>query len=162
MRPKKALILTSLAFVLGASIAAAQTVTYKYDDLGRVVSAVQGSMSTTYSYDSADNRTGVQTTGGSSSSSSSSSSTGGSPPVCSNATTNMNVPTNAGPVSVSVTSTTFFTGNCTDAAGYTLTLATPALPYNFTIAAHQTVPIPYTVSDGHGNTGGATVYFVRP
>jgi len=84
------------------------------------------------------------------------------PPVCSNATTNMNVPTSAGPVSVSITATSFFTGNCTDAAGYTLTLSSPTLPDNFTVSAHQTVTIPYTVSDGHGNTGSATVYFVRP
>lgn len=160
MRPKQALILTSIAFVLGATIATAQTVTYKYDDLGRVVQAVQASMSTTYSYDTADNRILVQTVVGTSSSSSS----GGTDhaPTCNNWGIAMsNVPTYAGPVSGSLPAASFIS-NCTDVDGDTLTVTTPATPYSFTVSAHQTITVPFTVSDGRGGTGSAILTISRP
>jgi YD repeat-containing protein len=156
MRGKRTFVVISLVLVAGATFASAQSVTYKYDDLGRVVNAVQASMSTTYSYDSADNRTSVQTTGGSSSSSSSSSSSGGSTLTCPSFTFHVNPPTNT-PVSVGVP----LGSGCTDSGGYTIT-TTPATPYNITINLNQTIPVTYTASDGHGGTATATITVSRP
>jgi YD repeat-containing protein len=156
MRGKRTFIFISLALVGGATFAAAQTVTYKYDDLGRVVGAVQAGMSTSYTYDSADNRTSVVTSASSSSSSSSSSSTGGSTLSCPSFTFHVNPPTNT-PVSVGVP----IGSGCTDSGGYTIT-TNPATPYNITINLNQTINVPYTASDGHGGTASATITVSRP
>ena len=154
MRGKRAFIIISLALVSGATFAAAQTVTYKYDDLGRVIGAVQAGMSTSYSYDSADNRTSVVTI--SSSSSSSSSSTGGSTLTCPSFTITDNPPTNT-PVQIGVP----VGSGCTDSGGYTIT-TNPTSPDTITIAIHTTTLVPYTASDGHGGTASATITVVRP
>ena len=154
MRGKRIFIVLSLALVSGATFAAAQSVTYKYDDLGRVVSAVQAGMSTSYSYDSADNRTTAVT--GSSSSSSSSSSTGGSTLTCPSFSFHVNPPTN-NPISVAVP-----LGNgCSDSGGYAVT-TNPAVPYNVTILQNQTIQVPFTASDGHGGTASGTITVSRP
>jgi len=56
MRYKRAFVVASLSLAFTSSLAAAQTVTYTYDDLGRVVSSSQSGMKTVYTTDSADNR----------------------------------------------------------------------------------------------------------
>ncbi len=152
MRAKRALVIISLALVSFATLASAQSFTYKYDDLGRVINIVQAGASTTYSYDLADNRILVQT----GSSSSSSSSSGGSTLTCPSFTITDNPPTNT-PVQIGVP----VGSGCTDSGGYTVT-TTPASPDTITILIHTTTLVPYTASDGHGGTASATITVVRP
>jgi len=83
------------------------------------------------------------------------------PPVCNNFTYTFPIPTNAPPQPVSISAANFFTANCSSSSGYTLSVTSPALPLNFTIAHGQSLPYSYSVSDGHGGTASATVTFAR-
>lgn len=67
MRSMHLLIGTSLLAIAGTALAA-ETIAYSYDAKGRLVQVartgtVNNGVTTTYSYDKADNRTGKTTTG---------------------------------------------------------------------------------------------------
>ncbi len=142
------LVLVCAGLALGARAAEAQT--YKYDDKGRLIQVGNANgLTTTYVYDNADNRTSAVTVANHA-------------PTCSNGSYQFPIPTNVPPQAVSVSTTSIFTGNCTDADGDTLTVTNPALPLNFTIAAGQAIPYSFTVSDGKGGTATATETFTRP
>ena len=122
---------------------------YGYDELGRLVTVTPSTGSpTTYGYDHADNRTSVTSSA--------------APPTCNSQTIHITgVPTSA-PINTSVTSSQIL-ALCTDSAGYTLTPTVPSpLPHPVTIAVGQTlVTVPFTVSDGHGNTASNTISYYR-
>lgn len=141
--------------LLSASYVAAQT--YTYDDLGRLKTVTPpAGMVTTYSYDSADNRVSKIVA--------SSSSSTGSPPVCTNWAITVNgVPAPPqGPNTVSITpGTSNFIAHCSDADGNTMTLVTPTAT-SFSVNRGQTISVPYSVSDGQGNTGSANLSITFP
>ena len=68
MRKAELAIVTAAALAAAATAMAQETVTYKYDARGRLVEvhrngSVNANVTTNYSYDDADNRTGKTTTG---------------------------------------------------------------------------------------------------
>ncbi len=134
----------------------AQAQTYKYDDKGRLVQVDNANgLSTIYTYDAADNRTSAVTA-----------TTPPPPPanhapVCSNWQIVNTAPPQAGTVTVSPTAANFIS-NCSDADGDTLTLTSPTT-LSWQVAWGQTVsPIGFTVSDGKGGTGTASLTICRP
>jgi YD repeat-containing protein len=139
--------------VLGMLLPAAYVLaeTYTYDDLGRVKTVTNGTLVTTYSYDSADNRTSVQTAAPNTNHA----------PVCTNQTTTM---TGIPPIATATVTITeaMVLARCTDPDGDAMTVLTPAVPYTFTINAGQTRTTPFSVSDGRGGTGSGTITFIRP
>ena len=136
--------------MFGPTVASAQT--YKYDDKGRLIQVDNANgLRTTYTYDAADNRTSVVTA----------TPTTNHAPVCSNWEIVNTAPQQAGTVNVMPTAADF-TGHCPDADGDTVTLTSPTT-LSFPIGWNQTLaPITYTVSDGKGGTGTATLTICRP
>lgn len=75
-------------------------------------------------------------------------------------TTVVNVPPTCNPGSKSVTGnpasvsiiTSDITSLCSDANGDSLTVSSPSVPYNFSLAAGASQVVPFTVSDGHGGS----------
>lgn len=127
--------------------------TYTYDDLGRVKTVTSGSLVTTYTYDAADNRTSIQTAAPNTNHA----------PICTNQTTTMTgIPPMAG-ATVTITVSAAL-ARCTDSDGDTMTIlsSSPTLPYTFTIYSGQTRSASFTVSDGRGGTGSATITYTRP
>ncbi|ADU15330.1 RHS repeat domain-containing protein [Asticcacaulis excentricus] len=155
-RHKYATIFAATVQLLVVSAASAQT--YTYDDLGRLkIVTYSNGVKTGYSYDPADNRTKSQTA-----------LNGvlnfGSPPVCTNWTIAVgNVPpppmgTNNVTISPPANS---FVSHCTDPDGNSMTLTSPT-NLSFPISRGQTIYVPYTVSDGQGGTGSATLTITFP
>ena len=153
----------AIALALMGGISHAGPTTYSYDALGRLVSVTNpNSTVTTYTYDAAGNRTAV-TTG-----------TGGSPPpppppppppannapVCNNSTITIPAPSYV-TVPYSYQSSTF-TALCSDADGNALTVTSPPVPGGIPTYGGNTYTIPFTVTDGLGGNGSATITIIRP
>lgn len=81
-------------------------------------------------------------------------------PICTSRTITMVIPAIASPYPMSVAAGVLI-AQCTDADGDTITLTSPAAPVTFTLAASQSRAIPFTVSDGKGGVGSATLTYVR-
>ena len=125
--------------------------TYRYDDLGRVKTVTNGSLVTSYTYDSTDNCTSVQTAAPNTN----------RPPVCTDQTINM---TGIPPIATATVTLTaaMVLARCSDPDGDAMTVTSPVVPHTFTINAGQTHSDPFTVSDGRGGTGSGTIIWIRP
>ena len=149
----------AIVVALMGGISHAGPTTYSYDALGRLVSVTNpNSTVTTYTYDAAGNRTAVTTgTGGGGGGGG-----GGTnhAPVCSNSTITIPAPSYA-TVPYSYQSSTF-TALCSDADGNTLTVTSPSVPGGIVTYGGNTYTIPFTVTDGLGGNGSATITIIRP
>ena len=150
----------SAALSLASGMAVAQTtMTYTYDDLGRLKTAqttAGGTMTTGYTYDGADNRTQAKTVNGTSVN---------SPPTCAAPNTvviNPGMPVQAGTQNYTVNAP------CSDPDGdaITITSLSPTASISgssFTVATTPGMNVLYTVtvSDGKGGTASTNVRLMR-
>ncbi len=144
-------IMCGLAMLLSiAPLAIAET--YTYDDLGRLKTVTHNGKTKVYYYDAAGNRTATETTDHIPSDN--------APPVCVNPTIYMNVPSYAGPVSVSV-SESQLVSTCHDDDLDTLTVTSHS-SLNISVSAGQSVTVSFVVSDGNGGTANGKMTYRRP
>lgn len=124
----------------------AGSVSYTYDELGRVISVSYPNGTTvSYQYDAAGNRT-VVTTGGGGGSNNAPTCVATAMTISSPSPTAVNYPVSAANI----------LSKCSDIDGDTLTVTSPVTPYVVNLPQGTTRQFQYTVSDGRGGTATQT------
>jgi YD repeat-containing protein len=118
-----------LAFTCGPAVAG--TTTYRYDDLGRLVTVSPSSTSfKAFTYDAADNRTKIRVGANTA-------------PTCPSFNVVVSQPNN-NPITLAVP----VGQGCSDADGDTVVVSAPTTPYYVTVSQNAIIPVTYQATDG--------------